>query len=152
MKRPSFCTALVGTVAMALLWSGTAGTAAAAPPNDLEAADRIMNLGYQDFVNHPEVPPFDWSNDGCSGPVGPPAKQMFQYACEQHDFGYGNYGPRGGLKLDVSEARRAWIDERFWHEMRNICNDHYPGLLNPGCLVSAEIIYKGVREYGGDHW
>lgn len=126
--------------------------AAAAPAGLLEDADRIMNLGYRDFMNHPRVAPFDWSTDGCSGPVFPPAKQMFHDACVQHDFGYGNYGPRGGLKLDTSEGRRARIDERFWHEMRNICNDQYPGLLNPGCLLSAETIYRGVREWGGDYW
>ncbi|MFF3484289.1 phospholipase A2 [Streptomyces sp. NPDC002701] len=131
--------------------AAAAPAAALAAASDLESADRIMNLGYRDFMRHPRIAPFDWETNGCTW-VGPPARQMFHDACVQHDFGYGNYGAKGRLKLDPTSGRRAWIDERLWHEMRNICHDHYTGILQPGCLTSAKIVYDGVRELGKDYF
>ena len=129
----------------ALCTSGTASAAADAP--DVRAdADRIMNLTYVDFANHPRVAPFDWSTDGCTG-IG----ETFAPACVQHDFGYRNYGNHGALKLSPTEETRAWLDERFWHEMRRMCFDtHGPsGGATDGCLGAAGVVYDGVRAFGG---
>ncbi|WP_411079074.1 phospholipase A2 [Streptomyces sp. cmx-18-6] len=115
----------------------------------LETADRLMGMRYWDFAGQPQVAPFDWETDGCTG-VDTGSKIIFYDACVQHDFGYGNYGPSSHLKLDPSDARRAWIDERFHHEMRQICIDRHGG--SSTCLGSAKVIYDGVRLLGHWHW
>ena len=140
----SLTTRILTVVAAVAALSTSATTANAM---DLRAdADRIMNLTYGDFANHPRVEPFDWSTDGCTG-IG----ETFAPACVQHDFGYRNYGNHGALKLSPTEETRAWIDERFWHEMRRMCFDtHGPsGGATNGCLGAAGVVYDGVRVFGG---
>ncbi|MFI1221421.1 MULTISPECIES: phospholipase A2 [unclassified Streptomyces] len=156
-------TATVAALAL-LLSLGTATTAGASAPGSgpvgdsrakasaastLDTANHLMGLRYWDFVNQPQVAPFDWESDGCTG-VGTGEKVIFFEACVQHDFGYGNYGPSSGLKLDPTDARRAWIDERFYHEMRQICIDRHES--GSTCLGSAKVIYDGVRAIGWTHW
>lgn len=63
---------------------------------------------------------FDWTNDGCSW-TPPPAVVVFNRACQQHDFGYRNFGK--GLTLGRTERVRAYIDGRFLKEMRRMCRD-----------------------------
>ncbi|MDQ3790293.1 MAG: phospholipase [Actinomycetota bacterium] len=140
----SLTTRILTVVAAVAALSTSATTANAM---DVRAdADRIMNLTYVDFANHPRVAPFDWSTDGCTG-IG----ESFAPACVQHDFGYRNYGNQGALKLSPTEETRAWLDERFWHEMRRLCFDtHGPsGGATNGCLGAARVVYDGVRAFGG---
>jgi hypothetical protein len=131
------------------------------PPVNLRAeADSIMNLHYKAFHDyrrdyHPG--PFNWSSDGCSGPSWPVVKQvrgvyrtLFNQPCEQHDFGYRNYGGRLGLGRD--QGTRAWIDGRFYTEMKRLCNDKYHHIwqvFNKGaCLSEALLVFKAIRVGG----
>ncbi|WP_086786143.1 phospholipase A2 [Streptomyces caniscabiei] len=120
--------------------------AAAAPAEDVrQVADRIMNLRYYDFTKHPKVAPFNWANDGCSGPQE--IKNLFTEACNQHDFGYRNYGAQaGGLRLSPIRQTKDWIDTRFWHEMRQTCFDHHGG--GNWCLIHARAAYLAVHNFG----
>jgi Prokaryotic phospholipase A2 len=94
--------------------------------------------------------PFNWSDDGCSGPflIRPVYRSLFNRPCQQHDFGYRNYG--GGLRLGRNENARAWIDGRFLSEMRRLCTSKW-GVLNPHrhtCLAQAGAVWTGVRHGG----
>ena len=93
---------------------------------------------------------FDWTDDGCSGreqigPISNLYRNLFNKACQLHDFGYRNFGE--GLKLDRTESRRAWIDERFRIQMYRICDDRFAGnraqLLV--CKDQAEWVHTVVR-------
>ncbi|WP_259407649.1 phospholipase [Streptomyces akebiae] len=128
----------------------TTAAAAAAPAEDVrQVADRIMNLRYYDFTKHPKVAPFNWSNDGCSGPQE--IKNLFTEACNQHDFGYRNYGAQhGGLRLSPTRQTKDWIDTRFWHEMRQTCFDHHGG--GNWCLIHARAAYLAVHNFGDKYF
>lgn len=89
---------------------------------------------------------FDWSTDGCSQT---PAswKTLFDPACQEHDFGYRNFGK--GLTLGRNETTRAWIDGRFRTEMKAICNYKYSDWTQyvnlQACFTEADIMYAAVR-------
>ncbi|MFE6286498.1 phospholipase A2 [Streptomyces sp. NPDC057877] len=137
--------AALGTVAALALGATPPATA-----DDVrQTADLIMNLRYYDFTNHPKIPPFNWSNDGCSGPQE--FKDLFTEACNQHDFGYRNYGHQyGGLNLSPTRETKDWIDTRFWHEMRQTCIDHHGG--SNWCLGHAKVAYDAVSRFGDEHF
>lgn len=132
--------------AAAVLALGSPVAPAAAAPTVLQTADRIMGLSYDAFGEHPRTAPFDWSTDGCTA-VPEPLAGRFRDACVQHDFGYRNYGSRGTLRLDPSDARRARIDRRFREEMRRVCADRHDG--SDTCLAQADLLYRGVVLFGG---
>jgi len=84
---------------------------------------------------------FDWSTDGCSW-TPPPWNWEHRAPCEQHDFGYRNFGK--GLTLERTESRRAWIDARFLTEMLRNCRDHW---WYPNCTNGAYTMYAVVRNF-----
>lgn len=61
---------------------------------------------------------FDWTTDSCSW-TPPTQKANFDRACQQHDFGFRNFGQ--GLTLERTEARRTAINDKFLVELRAIC-------------------------------
>ena len=102
--------------------------AASASPSDLRGeADQVMNMKYLEFVRyksdvHSEG--FNWDSDGCSGPgaIKPVYRSLFNRPCQQHDFGYRNYGRKDGrLQLSPDEDTRAWVDARWAQEMERVC-------------------------------
>ncbi|RBQ21864.1 hypothetical protein DP939_04095 [Spongiactinospora rosea] len=109
-----------------------------------ENADRIMHLGYADFAEQPQIEPFDWGTDGCTA-TPPRQARRFRQACEQHDFGYRNYG-RGELALWPEEDGRKWVDSRFLTEMRAICRDRHADAQ--WCRDQARVLYDAVRLFG----
>ncbi|GAA2282393.1 hypothetical protein GCM10010145_61280 [Streptomyces ruber] len=130
----------------AALGPGAAPVSAETP---LQRADRLMTMGYAEFARQPHAAPFDWETDGCTG-LDVARQATFRQACVQHDFGYGNYGPSSTLRLDPTDTRRAWIDKRFYQEMRQICTDQHGS--DGQCMADAETIYGGVRLLGGLRW
>jgi hypothetical protein len=140
-------------VALVALWAALVPAAAHAAPNLRAQADEIMKKDYNSFVEYKRAvhpAPFNWSDDGCSGPflIRPVYRSLFNRPCQQHDFGYRNYG--GGLRLGRNENARAWIDGRFLSEMRRLCTSKW-GVLNPHrhtCLAQAGAVWTGVRHGG----
>lgn len=117
----------------------------------LVQADGYMNLPLETFNTmrqlHP--PPFDWAADGCSfGEVSGPFRDAFNRACNRHDFGYRNYGG-GGLALDVTEARRARVDDRLRDDLNGVCRGEFRGLTETPCLAAAQAVYGAARAMGG---
>ncbi len=120
-------------------------------------ADRIMRMTLGDFVRHKqgEPGPYDWSDDGCSGPavVRVIYRDLFDEPCQQHDFGYRNYG-HGDLQLSMDEDTRDWIDSRFLQEMRRLCHDNfdrwYQRANKATCLAQAGDVWAAVRHGGRD--
>jgi hypothetical protein len=111
----------------------------------------IMSQSYGDFLNtkrHHE-PPFNWSSDGCS--FTPPLWAWEQNGpCQLHDFGYANFGRHGAdagtaLGLEPTEARRAWIDQRFLTEMQRNCRQHW---WYQSCPNGIYVMYAAVRIEG----
>jgi Prokaryotic phospholipase A2 len=89
---------------------------------------------------------FDWSSDGCS--VTPPSwASLFGPACQQHDFGYRNFGK--GLTLGRNEATRKWLDDRLRAEMKSICNYRFSAWWQyanlQACFSEADVMYTFVR-------
>lgn len=85
-------------------------------------------------------PDYDWTTDGCSGPVPDRA----QDACLRHDFLYRNarmLRDQWGLTPEFAGALKRYADDRFGSEL----DDPYPWWdlgTNPGLLVwfvSAEV-------------
>jgi len=114
-----------------------------------DRADALMNMHAGDFVNAPHDAPFEWSNDGCSGPT----EQIFHNACVQHDFGYRNYGAHYALKLSVTRGTKEWIDARFHEEMDRACVDTYPaGEAVASCMDNATLAWTAVHIFGGQHF
>lgn len=111
----------------------------------------LMELSLRKFLQKKEdkYKPhiFDWSDDGCSAPGAKTWKKRFKRACLRHDFGYRNFG--AGFKksqwFDPKDKRRAYVDELFLTDMRNICdsNDWF------GCGTAAKGFFKVVRRCGG---
>lgn len=122
-------------------------------------ADAIVNLCYSDFVaykraQHPV--PFNWTDDGCTGPKLENLlvyDSLFNEPCQQHDFGYRNYGASGTLRLGPDDTTRAWIDSRLFQEMNRLCSSKYNRVIDTaqraGCLALAQKIYSIVRSLGG---
>ncbi|MGW6458302.1 phospholipase A2 [Streptomyces sp. NPDC055078] len=139
--------------------AGSAGTAAAAETvtaGNVSAtagraslkrkADRIMNLTYQQFARTKRVKPFNWTSDGCSTPKKNfPYRGRFKKACNQHDFGYRNYGAKGKLELSPTKATRKKIDAKFLNEMKRTCADVYKGGARTKCKVAAVGYHRVVR-------
>lgn len=125
-------------------------------------ADKIMEMDYLTFMKTKENdadPSFNWTSDGCSGPgaVRPIYKSLFMRPCNQHDFGYRNYGRHaGGLQLGPDEATRAWIDGRFYNEMTRLCYRNFGALRQTYNLIScngeASHVYAAVRNGGRSHF
>ncbi|HEY1177612.1 MAG TPA: phospholipase A2 [Phytomonospora sp.] len=123
---------------------------AAAQGDDVRArADAYMNMRAGDFAGVHHDAPFEWSNDGCSGPT----EKIFHDACVQHDFGYRNYGAHYALKLSVTRETKDWIDARFHEEMDRACVDTYPaGEAVASCMDNATLAWTAVHLYGDAHF
>jgi hypothetical protein len=139
-----------------------AGALALALPAAAEAqlslraqADAIMNKDFREFVAYKRSrpKPFNWSDDGCSPGWIPKRlyRNLFNEPCQQHDFGYRNYG--NSLFLGRNEDTRAWIDARFRTEMRRLCNENFTGRWRVGnrvaCRTQAQAVYDTVRHHFG---
>ena len=143
------------TLALALIAASLTGAAApargSAAPSLLAQARHLVALPYRDFLAAKAgapVQPFDWSSDGCSRT--PPAwAAVFDGPCEQHDFGYRNFG--NGLRLDRTEARRAWVDRRLLAGLREVCSERYPGMARTAqwllCRTKARLMWMAVRTF-----
>jgi endonuclease/exonuclease/phosphatase family metal-dependent hydrolase len=118
--------------------------------NRRERADAILAKDYGSFiaVKRSRPRPFNWSSNGCTGPavIREAYARLFDEPCQQHDWGYGNYGQ--GLKLDPSEGMRAAIDGRFLTEMRRRCNIFRPGHERSVCQGEANVMFGVVRRVG----
>jgi hypothetical protein len=94
---------------------------------------------------------FDWSSDSCSW-TPPGWRNLFDSACQQHDFGRRNFGK--GLTLGRNETTRLWIDNRFHAEMNAICTTKYKEWWQyankKACLNEAQVMYTVVR--GLNNW
>lgn len=87
---------------------------------------------------------FDWTTDGCSWTPGYLASR-FRGPCEEHDFGYRNFGK--GLTLGRDETQRKFIDDRFRSEMDRVC-DTMPGwnrFQRSECRQEGRVMYEVVR-------
>ena len=134
-------------------------------------ADGLMNLSYRRFIKRKRVAmrnrnragaradktwPLDWTDDGCSIPgqklsgVASKWSRTFDGACQQHDFGYRNYGSRA-LRLNRNEGTRLRIDNKLHRESKRACRNGVRGgginqrVKRRGCLASANIIRNSVR-------
>lgn len=122
-----------------------------------ERADKIMNLSYKKFAKADHSKPFDWRNNGCSSPLPyTPFQEVFRRACNQHDFGYRNYGSatKGGLKLSPTRATKNRIDGKFALELKRTCEDTY-AVWNPqrhACLTAGGGYYTAVSQGGDGHF
>jgi hypothetical protein len=92
------------------------------------------------------LPPFDWSDDGCSVVPDRPLGFDFHDACLRHDFGYRNFGA-GGLALDPSPARRARLDERLRADLATVCA-RMARVRRTVCSALALTYYEGARLLG----
>lgn len=136
-------------------------------------AVETMNLSYEEFLDRKldfvvhgcERPPwersvserclkpfpydsFNWTTDGCSPPTPDTWKAIFDGPCQQHDFGYRNFGK--GLQLERNNTRLEFIDNRFHDEMRRICSTWERRLERGTCLTFAWGMYKTVS--GANDW
>jgi len=128
--------------------------AVADPPESLrQRATSIMNDTYGGFMvaKRSKEHPFDWRSNGCNWPTPPLWAWEQNVPCQQHDFGYRNFG--SGLKLDRTEARRAWIDGIFLREMLRNCKDLFPypyavvAYAYADCVEGAHLMYAAVRNF-----
>jgi hypothetical protein len=91
---------------------------------------------------------FDWDSDSCSWTPSS-WKKLFDPACQQHDFGYRNFG--NGLTLGRDENTRKWIDDRFVTEMKAICNYRFSDWTQyanlQACFKEADVMYRAVRTF-----
>jgi hypothetical protein len=91
------------------------------------------------------VPPFDWTDDGCSRAPDRPMGFDFAAACRRHDFGYRNFGH--GLRLDPTEARRARLDARFHADLLAACVA-VVRFVRSVCQHLAWLYVQAVRHFG----
>jgi len=140
----------------ALLTLGMSFTsvASAAPTTKRAQADAYMNMSYTAFIaakSSRQRLPFNWTSDGCTNMPSSLAS-MFNRPCQQHDFGYRNYGSRFGYRLGRDEGTRHWIDNRFLHEMQRLCVQRfsraYQGANKATCLAQAGAVFAAVRNLG----
>jgi peptidoglycan hydrolase-like protein with peptidoglycan-binding domain len=126
-------------------------------------ADKIMEMDYLTFMKTKESDPdrsFDWNSNGCNdfAPFTPVYKDLFMRPCNQHDFGYRNYGGHapGGLHLGPDEATRAWIDGRLYEEITRLCYRNFGALSQTynliACNGEASHVYAAVRNGGRSHF
>jgi Prokaryotic phospholipase A2 len=123
--------------------------------NDLHRqANRAMGMTYREFARYKNRIvqwPLNWNTNGCNVVRGWP-KRFFDKACEQHDFGYRNYGKY--MRFGRNDRTRRWIDERFVDEMYRTCDDHYvDGLPRwKSCIDAADSLWAGVRTGARSHF
>ena len=98
---------------------------------------------------------FDWSDDGCSIPgqgsidIARAVSKFFNAACQQHDFGYRNYG-KHYLALNRTDDARKRIDDKLEKELTRACGDVFRGPALRNCNHTANIIWAAVRAGGSD--
>lgn len=132
-------------------------------------ADRFLNMSHGDFIRAKRTAmrnraragargdgtwPLDWTDDGCSIPrreasdVARKFSRFFDQPCQQHDFGYRNYG-NGSLALNPTEAARRRIDEKLRLELKRACRDNLRGFdVLGGCVAAGNVIANSVRNGG----
>jgi len=134
-------------------------------------ADRIMQMSYRTFLKYKDAAirnrhhggaredntwPLDWSDDGCTIPgqesidIARAVSAFFNAACQQHDFGYRNYG-KHYLALNRTDDARKRIDDKLEVELTRACGVAFRGgngLRN--CKNTANIIWGAVRFGGSD--
>lgn len=121
----------------------------------LVEANRLMHLPLVEFldVKADEPDPFDWSDDGCSGPTWGDVEGTFGKACLRHDFGYRNYGKyKQGLRLMRTLTIKNMIDGILRDDAHQICDEKGNPIvwaLLGRCHVVVGDIYKGVRSHWG---
>jgi len=142
-------------VTLAALIALFALSAPAAQADTKGLADSIMRMDYNTFIQYKGIRaprPFNWSSDGCSWPTPASLRHLFNLPCQQHDFGYRNYG--NGLRLGRNGNVRAWIDDRFLTEMRRLCIRTFYRLYQRGnqatCRGQASAMWTAVRHGGRD--
>ena len=142
-------------VATGLVWALalTALSAPSAQADTKSLADAIMGMDYKTFVEYAGIRaprPFDWNTDGCSSPTPPSLRRLFSMPCQQHDFGYRNYGR--GLRLGRNENTRGWIDGRLLTESRRLCDISfsrwYQKANKATCRSQAYSMWVAVRHGG----
>jgi hypothetical protein len=145
----------LGSVIAAMVVALTLMTvsAPAAQADTKGLADAIMRMPYETFIEYAGIrspPPFDWSTDGCSAPTPSSLRRLFSMPCQQHDFGYRNYGR--GLRLGRNENVRGWIDGRLLTEMQRLCDRSfwrwYQKPNNLACHSEAGLMWTAVRHGG----
>jgi hypothetical protein len=115
-----------------------------------------------------------WDHNGCSVPeklltihTGPIPlgktlgyySNLFEAACNRHDFGYRNYGSAtsGGLKLDPTESRRDSIDSQLHHNMDDVCDTHFHHKYlqlaqREACRKASDVFYWAVAHFAQKHY
>jgi hypothetical protein len=117
-------------------------------------ADHIMRLNYREFMRYKRKAvqwPMNWSDDGCTK-MPDYGRRWFNDACEQHDFGYRNYGKY--LNFGRNERAREAIDGQMYREMRRICEDRFT-TLSPRhglCIDTAYAAWRTVRGHAKSHF
>lgn len=137
--RAPLLAALVGLMLVGVVPAGSATA------NPKSRAEKIMSQSYGAFltIKRGREAPFNWHADGCSLPTPPNWALEQNGPCQQHDFGYGNFGQ--GLRLEATESRRAWIDQRWLDEMRRNCREHW---WYTSCSGGIDVMYRLVRAAG----
>jgi len=118
-----------------------------------------MNKSYEafiDFKKRQRPAPFDWRDNGCSGPwvLKESYRHLFDKPCQQHDFGYRNYGSdnKDGPQLAPNEDMRKQIDDRLGHEMNRLCGSRFSKswqrVNRDTCRSQALVVYDAVRAAG----
>ena len=140
-------TALVSALAL------TALSAPSAVADTKSLGDAIMRMDYKTFIEYKGIRaprPFDWSADGCSFPTPRSLRHLFSQPCQQHDFGYRNYGR--GLRLGRNENTRGWIDGRLLTESRRLCDRSFPRWYQKAnkatCRNQAYAMWVALRHGG----
>lgn len=132
----------------------------------------LMNRPYGEFLdfkaaaqNRANPLRLIWDDNGCSAPwqanlvrsrVGLWAG-YFNGPCQQHDFGYRNYGTDGtGKGLSPTEDTRRWVDDRLRTEMNRVCDKIIRYMIPHDLAYFSE---RGIdpqsdcRSYAGSfHW
>ncbi len=126
-------------------------------------ARHIMDMDYREFLRLKRFRPgpFNWADDGCSFPgrdriwrelrreIAKRVRIIFDKPCEQHDFGYRNFGQRDGLLLGPTERTRNWIDWRLYIELKRACRvEHSRRSLIVPCYADARGIYEALKWRG----
>lgn len=96
---------------------------------------------------------YTWTDDGCSVPkvvkVALPtmdyASKVFNRECQQHDFGYRNFG--GKKNLDNTHSRKLSVDGKFHTLMDQRC-DTLGWYYAKGCKMHSYLFWKAVEVFG----
>lgn len=167
IRRRRVAGLVVGALATILAPASSAGAVTVAQRTEqIRYAKETMALGNRQFAERkanflaagcgsvadctkpaPYHHQFDWNTDSCSGPVPMDLRNLFHPACQQHDFGYRNFGK--GLTLGRDEGTRRWIDDRFRTELKSICNYRFSDWTKyanlQACFKEADAMYLAVR-------